>query len=302
MRLSNCLSAAIKSIALLAFTTHLQAEPVQIFFDSFDEEDPGQNRLVRDYNFFNKWYVSDGTVDLFSQGANNRFCAGNAGKCVDLDGGPSSGTLTSKEKLFLSAGVYELSFNLSGSQASSGSDDTATVSVGNLYLEAFTKAAGEPFEPITRELIVDKPTVANIKFQHTGGDDIGLVLDNVSLVRNTNCSPSIDVVLNGNIFAPGETLIVTTVVSGPDVSCETVSGITVAQTGWLSLPDGSENELVDSFSLLTLANGQEISTEIANFVLDQGLPSGQYVVGASFLDPVSGLVIARDIEVLTFNL
>ena len=87
-----------------------------IFQDNFDAEAGGAGSSSLNYSAFSNWGVSDGTVDVVSNGGWGIGCVGGAGKCIDLDGSTgNAGTLTST-LLSLAAGNYTLSFDISGNQ------------------------------------------------------------------------------------------------------------------------------------------------------------------------------------------
>ena len=147
---------------------------------------------------FNNWNVIEGTVDLLSDVAFNWLCADALDiddpsriQCVDLDGTSNpaeAGTMETKETFALLPGTVELMFDLAGSQfTASGLNvhNTVTVSLGSVFSEEFSKDFGDPFETITREIALAAPTAATLIFDHAGGDNVGLLLDNVKLTQLT---------------------------------------------------------------------------------------------------------------------
>ncbi len=163
-------------LTICFFTTN--SFSATIFSDNFDAEVASS---TINYNFFANWDVTDGSVDIISNGGYGITCFGNTGNCVDLDGTTSNaGLLTTKQSFDLSPGVYELTFALSGSQRS-GDANSVNVSLGTIFSETFTKLTSDPFELITRNIVVESAISARIQFAHVGGDNIGLILDNVVL-------------------------------------------------------------------------------------------------------------------------
>ena len=79
----------------------------------------------------------------------------------------------------LPRGTYRLEFDLSGHPERT--KNTVTVSLGDVYHEEFTLEVKEPFRKIRRDISVDDFVTAKIKFEHKGGDNAGLLLDNVRL-------------------------------------------------------------------------------------------------------------------------
>lgn len=161
------------------FTAGAQANA--IFQDDFDSEGTA-GVSEQNYNSFANWTVTEGTVDLIADP--NRWgikCAGGTGKCVDLDGSTSqAGTLLSNE-FTLGAGTYSLMFDISGNQRN-GSNDTMQVMLGGFLSESFELAASDPWQTIVRSFTVMTETTSFISFNHDGRDNIGIMLDNVSVV------------------------------------------------------------------------------------------------------------------------
>ena len=153
-----------------------------IFNDNFDSEAGAAGSSSLNYTSFANWTVSNGTVDVVAN--TNGWgidCVGGTGKCVDLDGSSrNAGTLTSSE-LFLDTGIYTLSFDISGNQRS-GSDYMA-MSLGGFVNESFNLSASAPWVTITRTFTVSSLTNDFIVFNNSGGDNIGIMLDNVSLTK-----------------------------------------------------------------------------------------------------------------------
>ncbi len=148
-----------------------QAATVSSLSDSFDSV-PSQTN----YTSFSNWDVSNGTVDAIQVG-NPWGLNCVTGGCVDLDGSTgNAGDLTSKDGF--SAGQYTLSFDLSGNQRNSASDGL-TVKFGD-YEYTFNLASNAVW---TTFLIssVNVNEGDKLSFMHAGGDNIGIMLDNVSV-------------------------------------------------------------------------------------------------------------------------
>ena len=145
-----------------------------VLFDDFDAEVPALNQDV-----FQNFVVFDGTVDLVSTGMFSIVCAGGTGNCVDLDGSTQdSGVLTSQE--IFGPGLFELRFFLSGNQRD-GNTDSVLVSLGDLE-ETFSLVGTSGFQEFVRVVTIDE-TGSQLRFAGLGGDNVGLVLDDVSLAR-----------------------------------------------------------------------------------------------------------------------
>ena len=150
-----------------------------IFSDDFEADTLGLNASLIN------WTVTAGSIDVIASGTFSIDCAGNVGKCVDLDGTvePKAAGTIETNSIPLPVGDYRLTFDLSGNQRPelTQDSDSVTVSLGSVFDELFQKAPGDPFENIVRDFSVGAATSANLVFAHEGGDNIGLVLDNVTL-------------------------------------------------------------------------------------------------------------------------
>ena len=153
------------------------AGPTVVFSDNFDAENGGNGQL--NYNSFQNWTVSDGTVDLIGNGFFD-FLPGN-GLYVDLDGSTfDPGVLTQSTPIFFKSGVeYTLSFELAGNNTGGG-DDTVTVfiDVGALVSDSITLAEDDPFTTFTYTFLGDG-TSKSIAFSNDGNNNIGALLDDV---------------------------------------------------------------------------------------------------------------------------
>lgn len=150
--------------------------------DNFDTENGGVTTINHDS--FANWVVSDGSVDLIGPGLADVY-PGN-GLYLDLDGTTNdAGVLTSAETFSLLPGEYELRFDLGDVSFSlgQGGPNNMTVSLGNLYTETFetSDAMIDSLVPIVRTIDVTDPADAQLAFDHSGGDNFGIVIDNVSL-------------------------------------------------------------------------------------------------------------------------
>ncbi len=140
------------------------------FSDNFDAEGQGLN-----YASFANWDVTGGTVDVIGAGFID-LMPGN-GNYVDLDGSTGlAGTLSTK--FAIDPGyTYSLQFDLAGSQR--GDSNTVHVTLDG-YNEGFTVPSAQGFTTITRNV-----TVTNIgsllSFHNDGGDNVGALLDRVSI-------------------------------------------------------------------------------------------------------------------------
>ncbi len=144
--------------------------------DNFNTENGGSGAL--NYNSFANWDVTGGTVDLIGNGYYD-YRPGN-GLYVDLDGSSwNAGRLESKTTFALSPGTYELRYDIAGSQR--GDTNFVTIGLGSVFSTISGALSDAPFLSITNTFPVTSPTNGKIFFDHFGGDNVGLLLDNVKL-------------------------------------------------------------------------------------------------------------------------
>jgi len=168
----------ILPIILIALTIAFCAPAGQaatIFSDNFNGEHGGTGQL--NYTGFANWSVSNGSVDLIGNGFFDFFPA--SGLYLDLDGTSFKAGLLSSTPIALAAGSYTVQFALGGSHR--GDTNNVHVTLGSFLNETFTLGSGDPLTTITRTITVGGPTSASLTFQNDGGDNVGAILDNVSV-------------------------------------------------------------------------------------------------------------------------
>lgn len=142
-----------------------------IFFDNFDGETLTFNASL------SNWTVSDGSVDVIGTGFFD-LLPGN-GNYVDLDGtSGNAAKITSNAFSFGVGQQYLLEFSLAGSQR--GDTNTVQASVGIMLGVVITLQSNDPFAVYSYQFLGDGSSSA-IVFDHLGGDNLGLLLDNVRL-------------------------------------------------------------------------------------------------------------------------
>jgi hypothetical protein len=159
-----------------------QAGASVIFSDDFEGVTSGGSIL--NWNGGSNWDVMAGTVDLVRSGEYGITCAGGGGYCVDMDGSTrQAGDLVSINVGPLGPGTYTLSYDLSGNQRSLGFTDTvvAYVEFGVMnWSQSLVWNAG--WTSYSRTFTLSALTTpVYLRFAATGGDNIGMLLDNVRL-------------------------------------------------------------------------------------------------------------------------
>lgn len=148
-----------------------------LFEDNFNTENAGTPTL--NYYGFINWDVTDGSVDLIGNGFYDFYP--DEGLYIDLDGSTNNaGRLESKITFALNPGTYELQFDLAGH--SSRGPNTVTVTLGDVYDESFTLSQTDTYlSTFVRTIDVMALTSGKLVFDHSGGDNQGITLDNVRL-------------------------------------------------------------------------------------------------------------------------
>ncbi len=206
------------------------AQASVLFSDNFDAENGGASAL--NYTGFAKWTVS-GQVDLVKQPDYGITCQGGSGSCVDLDGTSGPGSITSQAINFSAGDHLVVSFDLSGSQRSSASDEfnltgnfggsTDVLNFANLggfigigsgdYFGATTLGTYEEF------IAGDKPWThysfgftagqagsLTLIFGTTSDDNIGPLVDNVSVTNGAVPEPAAWALMIGGFGLAGAAL------------------------------------------------------------------------------------------------
>ena len=178
-------SSVVLSLALLLCSTFTSA--AVIFEDNFDSENGGVGEL--NYTGFERWNVALGTVDLIGNGFHD-LLPGN-GLYVDLDGSTgNAGVLYRMQDL--DAGDYTLFFDLAGNQRNDAPEVVqANVSVilgeGESVGTQVSLGRLDGFSTYALEFSVDDflffSPIINISFGAGGGDNVGMLLDNVLLAE-----------------------------------------------------------------------------------------------------------------------
>jgi hypothetical protein len=178
--LKNAMSAAALSLALAG-----TANATIIFEDNFNSYNGGVGAL--NYTGFSPvWTVMDGTVDLIGNGFYD-FLPGN-GLYIDLDGSTANaGIMGHLESL--AAGNYTLSFDLAGNQRNTSAElTTANIAIllgsGTAASANISLAQNVGFTTYSLDFSISElvnPSVVMFTFGAVGGDNIGMLLDNVVL-------------------------------------------------------------------------------------------------------------------------
>jgi hypothetical protein len=169
-------------VLLTGFASTVGAQTIP-FADNFNSENGGVGQL--NYTGFANWTVVDGTVDLIGEGTSWDFFPGQGyGLYIDMDGSTNNpGQMLSSSTFDLQPGTYTLSFDLAGNQRQALDDQvTVQLAMGSLLNKTYTLLNSAPFTTFTETFTISSATTASLSFEGTGNDNIGMLLDNVSLV------------------------------------------------------------------------------------------------------------------------
>lgn len=156
--------------------------PTVLLEDDFNLENEGASKL--NYTSFLNWDVIRGSVDLIGTPPYHDLVPAQYRIAVDLDGTTMhAGLLQSKATFSLSPGMYTLRFDLGGMPRDTP-PNTVVVTLGDVYREQFTIGSFTPMVRYSRTIQVSSATTGKLAFDHRGGDNFGIVLDNVHLARN----------------------------------------------------------------------------------------------------------------------
>ena len=174
-----------------------------VFFDDFDLENGGTG--VLNYTGFSQWTVTEGTVDLIGNGYHD-YQPG-PGLFLDMDGSTSNAGTIESIPLDLLPGDYTLDFAFAGNQRTGDSDAVDfTVTGSGTPLWTLTAPGSsawttlESLAPGVATFTLTTPTTVSISLSGQGGDNIGMLIDNVSL-DGVNIIPAPGAILLGSIGA-----------------------------------------------------------------------------------------------------
>lgn len=166
----------------IAFTAGLPmaANAATVFSENFDNEEVSGNHL--NYNSFDQFTVSAGTVDLINNANTYGIsCFGGAGFCVDLDGSTSNaGRMTSDLIALQSGQTYTLSFAISGNQRN-GPTNTLDFGIDGGPTWQIIRDDQAPWETLSFNFTVGSTDNYSLFFDQQGGNNVGMILDEVSI-------------------------------------------------------------------------------------------------------------------------
>jgi hypothetical protein len=176
-------ASSVLSFAGIVTTSTTSASAAQVLLqDNFNAENGGTG--VLNYNGFANWNVVNGAVDLIGNGYFEFISSANGrGLYVDMDGSTNkAGTIESKNTFAFNKGdLIKLTFQLAGNQRYKSDSDSVVVSLGSLFTKTYTLPGPQLFTTFTETFSASAVTNAKLAFQGNGGDNVGLLLDDVKL-------------------------------------------------------------------------------------------------------------------------
>lgn len=150
------------------------ANAVTIFSDNFDTDVNGLNTV----SFAGGWSVANGTVDTIGSPPPFFDLIPGNGHYIDLDGSTGDAGEFSKALLLTGGVTYTASFDLAGSQR--GDRNIVDVAFGTT-LNTYTLASADPLGNSSLVFTPGATGLYSLSFANRGGDNVGALLDNVSV-------------------------------------------------------------------------------------------------------------------------
>lgn len=169
----------LRSAFIAGLTALACSQSAQAYMMIFDEFETDHATSVLNAGLTH-WSVSGGTVDYIRSGDYGIQCLG--GGCVDMDGSTGdAGRITSLDSFaFTSGSQYRLDFDYSGNQRTSAFDEMV-FGYGTTQLGSVGAPGAAGFQHYTLFFTAAADETASFYFEGIGGDNIGLILDNVWL-------------------------------------------------------------------------------------------------------------------------
>lgn len=178
------LMVATAFAAALTLSGAASAATTTLFEEDFSGDLAVAGGSVLNFSNFSQFGVSDGTVDLIADGGFGISC-GASGACVDLDGSTTDSGFLSSTVLNFVAGInYTFNAVLSGNQRGFGPDTGVFGITGGVLVLEYTLGDSAAFQDFNFEFTVAADTTGSVFFLDLGNDNVGPVLDSVSVTAD----------------------------------------------------------------------------------------------------------------------
>ncbi|MCA8867166.1 MAG: VPLPA-CTERM sorting domain-containing protein [Rhodobacteraceae bacterium] len=155
------------------------AQSATLFSEDFSDEATNYGTTLN-FAAFDQFSVSAGTVDLINIAGFGITCQTTG--CVDLDGSTrDSGLMSSTVLNFVTGVQYMFSATLSGNQRSGGPDSVLFGITNGVLSQTESFAWNDGYTTFNIAFTVAANTSGSIFFQDQGNDNLGVILDRVSV-------------------------------------------------------------------------------------------------------------------------
>jgi len=125
------------------------------------------------------WSVANGTVDVVGAADGwGQLCKSGGVVCIDLDGSTSNAGELSRSFAGIAGTTYVATFDMAGNQRSSS--DSLTIDFGTAT-QTYNLSSNSPWSSYSLSFTASSNSSYSLKFSNAGGDNIGVVLDNVTV-------------------------------------------------------------------------------------------------------------------------
>ncbi|AKE63138.1 Alkaline phosphatase [Microcystis aeruginosa NIES-2549] len=276
------LIAVVEGVTGLDINGNAFGSILTLLNDNFNSERGGSGTL--NYTDLINWSITNGSVDLIGNGYID-LQPGN-GLYLDLDGSTrNAARLESKQTFNFNSGeLVTLQFSLANNGSATNS---ATVSLGNLFSEIFSLTGSPPFTTFTRSFQINNSSSGKLIFDHAGGDNLGLLLDNVILTSETGNAQSPGTLsFNTATYSVNENGTANIIINRTGGSDGTVSATITYIGGTATAPSDYTNTPIT----VNFADGENSKTVTIPIVNDSNFEPNE-TVNLALTNPTNGATI-----------
>lgn len=166
--------------ALFVFAVTMSAQAATIISDGFESyaAPSGSALLVSAPGTFGPWTVNAGSIDILNNYPGLPCHTGN--QCLDMDGSTNAAGTISQSFAGVAGTTYTLAFWYSGSQR--GDVNSMTVTLGTQSVAITNVPSNLPWTQAGFSFTPSANGPVTLQFAHSGGDNVGILLDDVSVI------------------------------------------------------------------------------------------------------------------------